>query len=117
MPRNLKLYIAGVVTVSALALLVTTLVFPVAPNYPIAAPFEAFGSSDPLVGLVFWFGVTLLASAVPITAPRGCRFAVSVSTILAATTLGGPTACAWVALLGTTKLRDLRGQVPWYGTL
>src|SRR3954453_3026908 len=117
MPRNLKLYIAGVVTASALALLVTTLAFPIAADYPISAPFAALGQWAPLAGLSFWIGATLFASAVPITMPRGARFAVSVSTIMAATVLGGPTAGAWVALLGTTEVRELRGQVPWYGTL
>ncbi len=32
-------------------------------------------------------------------------------------TLGGPTAAAWVALIGTTDLRELRREIPWYGTL
>jgi putative nucleotidyltransferase with HDIG domain len=44
-------------------------------------------------------------------------FAVSVSTIMAATILGGPAAGAWVALIGTTEVREVRGRVPWYGTL
>ena len=36
---------------------------------------------------------------------------------MAATILGGPTAGTWVALLGTTEIRELRGRMPWYGTL
>jgi len=31
--------------------------------------------------------------------------------------LGGPAAGAWVALIGTTELREVRGRIPWYGTL
>jgi HD-GYP domain-containing protein (c-di-GMP phosphodiesterase class II) len=31
--------------------------------------------------------------------------------------LGGPTAAAWVGLIGTFELRELRGRIPWYGTL
>jgi putative nucleotidyltransferase with HDIG domain len=31
--------------------------------------------------------------------------------------LGGPVAAGWVALLGTTEVRELRGRIPWYGTL
>jgi putative nucleotidyltransferase with HDIG domain len=31
--------------------------------------------------------------------------------------LGGPVAAAIVSLIGTTDERELRGQVPWYGTL
>src|SRR5689334_7775934 len=117
MPRNLKLYIAGVVGACALALLTTTLVFPVDPRFPLAAGFSALGDFATLAGLLFWCGATLFASAMPISVPRGARFAVSVSTIMAATVLGGPTAGAWVALIGTTEVRELRGQVPWYGTL
>jgi putative nucleotidyltransferase with HDIG domain len=37
--------------------------------------------------------------------------------MLAAAFLGGPAAAVWVAALGTTEWRELRGQVPWYGTL
>ena len=36
MPRSLKLYIAGVVTLSAVALVVATLVFPVDPRIALA---------------------------------------------------------------------------------
>jgi putative nucleotidyltransferase with HDIG domain len=31
--------------------------------------------------------------------------------------LGGPAVAAWVAALGTTEVRELRGRIPWYGTL
>ena len=47
----------------------------------------------------------------------GASFAVSVSTLMAATILGGPAAGAWVGLIGTTELRELRLRIPWYGTL
>ena len=30
--------------------------------------------------------------------------------------LGGPVAAGWVALIGTTEVREIRGRVPWYGT-
>jgi putative nucleotidyltransferase with HDIG domain len=36
---------------------------------------------------------------------------------MAATILGGPTAGAWVGLLGPTEIREIRGRIPWYGTL
>ncbi len=42
---------------------------------------------------------------------------VSIAPLIAATVLGGPTAGAWVALIGTTEVRELRGRVPWYGSL
>jgi putative nucleotidyltransferase with HDIG domain len=31
--------------------------------------------------------------------------------------LGGPAVAAWVAALGTTEMREVRGRIPWYGTL
>ncbi|MBX3028517.1 MAG: HD-GYP domain-containing protein [Chloroflexi bacterium] len=37
--------------------------------------------------------------------------------ILAAGFLGGPAVAAIVGLLGTVERRELRGEVPWYGTL
>ncbi len=37
--------------------------------------------------------------------------------ILAAMTLGGPAVGGWVAAIGTTEMRELRGRIPWYGTL
>ncbi len=117
MPRKLKLYIAGVVALSAVALIATTLAFPIDPNLAIASGFEFFGANAGHAGVAFWIGVTLLASAIPVRMPRGAMFAVSMSTIMAATILGGPAAGAWVGLLGCTEIRELRGHVPWYGTL
>ena len=100
MSRNLKLYIAGVVATSVIALVATTLLFPVKPDYPIALGFGLLGDYGAIVGLAFWIGVNLFASALPIRMPRGALFSVSVSTIMAATMLGGPAAGAWVGLLG-----------------
>ena len=118
MPRNLKLYIAGVVATSVFALVVTTLLFPLSKTMPIAAGFAgAFGDLAPIAGLTFWIVATMVASALPVRMPRGAVFAVSTSTIMAATLLGGPAAGAWVGLVGTTELRELRGEVPWYGSL
>jgi len=31
--------------------------------------------------------------------------------------LGGPTVAGWVAAIGTTEVREIRGRIPWYGTL
>src|SRR3954471_12002858 len=108
MPSNLRLYIAGVVAMSVFALLATTLAFTVDPRYTIADGFCPLGPWAPIAGLAFWSGVTLFASAMPISMPRGAHFAVSVSTIMTATILGGPTAGAFVALIGTTELREVR---------
>jgi putative nucleotidyltransferase with HDIG domain len=70
-----------------------------------------------LPGLVFWTALTLIASALPVRLPRGTVASVSVAPILATIALGGPVAAGIVGFIGTTDSRELRGQVPWYGTL
>ncbi len=66
---------------------------------------------------MFWIGVTALASAVPIEMPRGSIVNTSIAPLVVVLSLGGPTAAGWVALVGTVDARELRREVPWYGTL
>jgi putative nucleotidyltransferase with HDIG domain len=99
---NLKVLISLVVTACAVVLAVATFVFPV--------------HSDP-GGLAFWTTVTLVACAAPVTLPRGLLVGVATTPILAAAFLLGPAGGGWVALVGSLELRELRGKVPWYGTL
>ncbi len=68
-------------------------------------------------GLVYWTGIALLASVMPVKLPRGTVVTVGVAPVLAAAVLGGPLAAAVVGAIGTTDTREVRGQVPWYGTL
>jgi putative nucleotidyltransferase with HDIG domain len=49
--------------------------------------------------------------------PRGSQLAVSITPIVAAIALGGPAVGGWVAMLGSTEVRELRGRIPWYGSL
>ena len=115
--RSLQLYIVGLVGLSTLLLIPTSLHFGIYPA--IGIDFDGSGTaSDPelLAGVAFWVVVTLFASALPVRMPRGMLVAVSIAPVLAAIDLGGPAAGAWVALLGTTELRELRGRIPWYGT-
>ena len=126
MSRPLKLYITGLVSLSVLALALTSFVFlgdqaRVAGLRPeIALRFTPDDSPPTLVqafaGLMFWTLITLFAGALPVRMPRGTLVSVAIAPIVAAMALGGPTAAGWVALLGTTELRELRGRVPWYGT-
>ena len=122
MPRILKVYIAGVVALGALALVVATLVIPVDPQIAIV-----FGDGDSaaggptqqqiLAGIGFWILISLAAAALPVTLPHGTRVDVTNAPTLAAILLGGPAVGGWVALLGTTEVRELKGEVPWYGSL
>jgi putative nucleotidyltransferase with HDIG domain len=121
MPRSLKAYIAGVVVLSAFALVAATLVFPADPAIAIRT-----GGSDAatppleveiLAGVVFWILVTLVTFALPVTLAHGTQQSVGNAPILAAIFLGGPAVGGWVALLGCTESRELRGRIPWYGTL
>ncbi len=110
MPRSLKIFITGLVAASALVLVATSLVIPVDPRIGLGvAESEAV---DIAAGLAFWTLMTLLASAFPVVMPRGSIINTSIATLVAAMTLGGPTAAGWVALIGTTELRELTGECP-----
>jgi putative nucleotidyltransferase with HDIG domain len=74
------------------------------------------GDVKVLLGVAFWTLVTFFAGALPVRMPRGTMVSVALAPILAAMTLGGPVAAGWVALIGTTELREVRGRIPWYGT-
>ncbi len=118
MPRSLKAYVAVVVATGAFALLAATFLFPPKPG--IAIPVDAFASSPAVgyaLGIAYWVALTLIGSAFPVQLPRGTQQAVAIAPIMGAMFLGGPAVAGWVAALGTTELRELRGRVPWYGSL
>lgn len=118
MPRSLKLYITGLVAVGLLSLAAASLVFPVRADIAIEIDGQPGASTaDRSAGIAFWILLTLFASALPVRMPRGLMLSVFFAPVLAATNLGGPAAGGWVAALGTTELREVRGKVPWYGTL
>jgi putative nucleotidyltransferase with HDIG domain len=123
MSRSLKLYITWLVGVSAAALLLTSFVFSANPDLILGMRPQITivpGDRTPpsvLAGLGFWTLITLFAGALPVRMPRGTLVSVAIAPILAAMTLGGPVAAGWVALVGTTELREIRGRVAWYGTL
>jgi HD-GYP domain-containing protein (c-di-GMP phosphodiesterase class II) len=68
-------------------------------------------------GLAFWIALTLITVAAPVHVPRGPFVSLYLAPILAVAVLGGPSAAAVVAVLGTFEVRELRGQVPWWGVL
>ena len=121
MPKSLKLYIAGVVAVGAIALTAATLWF-FRPDSAIAVRLTSMPPSPPtdvevLLGVAFWTILALVGSAFPVRLPRGTHQAVAVAPIMASMFLGGPAVGAWVAAVGTTEMRELRGRIPWYGSL
>ncbi len=69
------------------------------------------------LGVTYWTFLTLVASAFPVMMPRGTLVSVSIAPILAGAALGGPAAAAVIAAFGTTEWRELRGRIPWYGSL
>ena len=72
MPKSLKLYIAGVVALSAVALVAATLVFPAGRADRAPHPIwyrEPDGDSRLLLGVAFWTLLTLITSALPVKLP------------------------------------------------
>jgi hypothetical protein len=106
------------VITSVVALAVASYVYGLRPNIALQLDDDPTSSSmELLVGLAFWTILAVLTSALPVRMPRGILIAVSIAPIIAATNLGGPAAGGWVALIGTTEWREIRGRIPWYGSL
>jgi putative nucleotidyltransferase with HDIG domain len=82
--------------------------------FPLALPITGYLGVE---GLVFWIVLTLAASLFPVHIPRGPVVSTFIAPLLASAILFGPFGAAIVALLGTWDSRELRGQVPWWGTL
>jgi HD domain/MASE9 len=118
MSRSFAGYLTLLVGAALIALLLTSFVIPVGTAIAIQIDADpAVAPIETLLGILFWTAVTFVASSAPVRLSDGVHVAVSTAPIMAAAILGGPTAAGWVALLGSTDLRELRGQVVWYGTL
>ena len=109
MPRRLAAYIAGLAAVSAVALAATSLVVPIDPRVRLG--LFADPVVDSLAGVLFWILVTLVASALPVRMLRGSLVTTSIAPLVVVMYLGGPTAAAWVGLIGTLEMRELRGRI------
>jgi putative nucleotidyltransferase with HDIG domain len=106
------------VILGALALVVATLVFSPYDTIAIKLPFDAANQRlEVLAGVCFWIVLTLVCWALPVKLPFGTQQGVATAPMLAAIFLGGPAVGGWVAALGTTERRELRGEIPWYGSL
>lgn len=116
--RPFAAYLALLVGAALVALLATSIWIPVDGAIAIQLDGNPRATDlEILVGVAFWALVAFVASAAPVRVSDGVHVAVSMAPIIAAGVLGGPTAAAWVALLGTTDLREIRGRVVWYGVL
>jgi putative nucleotidyltransferase with HDIG domain len=74
----------------------------------------------PLGRLVFWIAITVAAVALPVPLPGGVMANMTTAPLLATVfdpQLPQPFSAVWVAVLGTIELRDLRRQIPWYGSV
>jgi hypothetical protein len=98
-------------------------VFPVDPRIGVSIPdlpgvTPANQSAiEMALGIAFWTGLSLVASALPVKLPHGTYQAVALAPLVAAMSLGGPAVGGWVAAFGVTETREIRGRIPWYGTL
>jgi hypothetical protein len=117
MPRSLKLYVVTVVVIGALALVAATFLFPAKSGIALDLGLPEAHSYEIALGILAWTAITLLASAWPVQQPRGSQIGIAVAPIMASLMLGGPAVGGWVAAIGTTELRELRGRIPWYGSL
>ncbi len=118
MPRRLSIYIAWLVVACVVALAATSYFYGIDPHIGIDVDGQpGISGVDIFAGIGFWVILCLFASAMPVRMPGGFLVTLSIAPLMAVANLGGPAAAAWVALLGTTELRELRGRIPWYGTL
>ena len=113
--RGLGLLILTYVVCASIALVLVTALIPI--DDRIALPLDLGVVSPVVAGIAVWIVIGLLTSARSARLEGRVAIVYSVAPIVAAGWLGGPTAAAWVALLGTTELRELNGEVPWYGGL
>lgn len=105
MPSSVRRLILATTTAAIISIAAVALLFPL--HDRIAG----------LLGLSFWTALALVGGAMPVRLPRGTVVSVTAAPLFAALALGGPLAAVVVALVGTTDAREVRGEVPWYGTL
>ncbi len=101
--------------VAAVLLLAVTMAVPVSSR--IALPFAVGGISSVTLGVMVWVLVGVATSTRGTTDEGRAAIIFGVAPVVAVMSLGGPTAAVWVALLGSLELREIRGDVPWYGVL
>ncbi|MBI3522420.1 MAG: HD-GYP domain-containing protein [Chloroflexi bacterium] len=104
-PRELRPLVIGVIVVGAGVLV------RVSSPAPASLDWSHF---------ILWTLITLTAAAFPVRLEGGVIMHTTTASIVAATfdsSLPQPFGACWVALIGTLELRDIRRELPWYGTL
>jgi HD-GYP domain-containing protein (c-di-GMP phosphodiesterase class II) len=104
-PKELRALVISVVAAGAIVL--------------VRASFPLPGDID-LTRLFIWTGITLTAASLSVRLPGGVVAHITTAPLLAAVfdeQLANPFSVCWIALIGTIEVRDLRRELPWYGTL
>jgi hypothetical protein len=118
--RNLQVVLIAVPVTAFVLLAASLLLWPInSPEWPINTldgPFSRWHLPG-YRSIAVWVVIAVAAAASPIHVPRGSYISVAAAPVIAAGFLGGPAAAGLVAVFGTTELRELRGQVPWYGVV
>src|SRR5689334_18940460 len=97
MARSLKLYVTGLVSLSAIALVLTSFVFALHPDVVFSSPPDLIAGMragialdigqphvvEVFLGLAFWIALTLFAGAMPVRMPRGTMVSVAMAPIVA----------------------------------
>jgi putative nucleotidyltransferase with HDIG domain len=112
MTRRLAVSIAALACLCGALLMGAVLTWRVSPRISIDG-----SDAGILPGLVFWTLLALAGSSLAVRMPGGTLVDVSYAPIVAAMSLGGPTAAGVLAAIGTTQARELRREVPWYGVI
>lgn len=104
-PSKLRLLVYGVVAAGVLVL--------VGVSFPLPAGVD-------IGRIFFWTVVTVVLAAMPVRLPGGVVAHTTTAPLIAAvfdSALPNPFAVCWIALLGTLEIRDIRRQLPVWGSL
>jgi HD-GYP domain-containing protein (c-di-GMP phosphodiesterase class II) len=104
-PRKVRLLVAAVLVLGTAVLIQVSV--PPPPGVDLGRIF-------------FWSVVTFALAALPVRLPGGIVAHTTTAPLIAAvfdTGLANPFAIAWIAFIGTLEIRDIRRQIPIWGTL
>jgi len=72
-----------------------------------------------VIRILFWAGITFLLAALPVRLPGGVIAHTTTAPLIAVvfdSVLPNPFAACWIAFFGTLELRDVRRELPLWGT-